>query len=364
MADSNYNTLYRLTFGASGTPIYIRGTAVDPTTNTTLKQIKILSSSTGIQIDGGIDHALIDSEITGSGSYGVYMPSGGNISITGTDISGRSIGDYFGSLSSANLNGNDVAATTDAFYFGDSSNLTINNNDLHEAQYGNYRYNGGHSLVTGNHLFNNQVGAYSNVSNTTYRGNTITSNGTGPLDHGIFDGTNWDTANVNVIQSNSRGVRPAARQTVSFNRIFENQIGIQPQGAATLKNNLMVGNATGVLTASVSNVSLVNNTIVNSSVTGVRLQQSSSNVSLRNYILSTHTGTGLYVATDSQQGFASDFTNHYSSGDAALIWWQKPFMDVFDWQVESDLDRHSIGKATPDPNRDAPNVIGAGCGYY
>jgi parallel beta-helix repeat protein len=61
----------------------------------------------------------------------------------------------------------------------DSSNLTINNNDLHEAQYGIYRYNGGNSLITGNRLFNNQVGAYSNVSNTTYRGNTITSNVTG-----------------------------------------------------------------------------------------------------------------------------------------------------------------------------------------
>ncbi|MFN9110935.1 MAG: right-handed parallel beta-helix repeat-containing protein, partial [Bacteroidota bacterium] len=282
MADSDYNTLYRLTFGASGTPIYIRGTAADPTTNTTLKQIKILASSTGIRIDGGVDHALIDSEISGAGSYGVYMPSGGSISITGTDISGRSIGGYFGSLASANLVGNDVSATTYGFFFTESSNLTVSNNDLHDAQYGIYRSSGGSMLVSGNRLFNNQVGAYSNVSNTTYRGNTITSNGTGLLGHGVFGGPDWDVANANVIQNNNIGVRPAAGQTVSFNRILNNQIGIQPEGSAALRNNLLVGNATGVLIGAVSSVSLVNNTIVTSSGTGVRLQQSSSNVSLRN----------------------------------------------------------------------------------
>ncbi|MFM8325963.1 MAG: NosD domain-containing protein, partial [Pirellulaceae bacterium] len=225
----------------------------------------------------------------------------------------------------------------------------MRNNDLHHAQYGIYRYNGGGMLVTGNRLFNNQVGAYSNVSNTTYRGNAITNNGTGLLGHGVFGGPDWDVANVNVIQSNAIGVQPAAGQIVSFNRILDNQIGIQPQGSATLRNNLLVGNATGILIGAVSNVALVNNTIVTQLGTGVRLQQSSSNVSLRNNILSTQTGTGLYVATDSQQGFSSDYNNHYSSNDATLIWWQKPFMDIFDWQVEADLDRHSLGKTTLAP---------------
>ncbi|MFN7806599.1 MAG: right-handed parallel beta-helix repeat-containing protein, partial [Planctomycetaceae bacterium] len=158
--------------------------------------------------------------------------------------------------------------------------------------------------------------------------------------------------------------RPAAGQVVEFNRILDNEVGIQPEGAATISHNLLSGNSTGVLIGGASQVSLVNNTIVTPSGTGIRLQQSASNVSLRNNILSTTSGTGLYVATDSQQGFTSDYNNHHTSGAATLIWWQKPFADLFDWQVEADLDRHSIGTTAPAPNRDAPGFMDAAAGNY
>ena len=49
------------------------------------------------------------------------------------------------------------------------------------------------------------------------------------------------------------------------------------------------------------------------------------------------------MATDSQQGFASDYNNLFTAGGATLVWWQKPFTDLFDWQVEADL-RHPLDR--------------------
>ncbi|MFN7806828.1 MAG: right-handed parallel beta-helix repeat-containing protein, partial [Planctomycetaceae bacterium] len=339
MADSDYNTLYRLTLGAADTSVWIHGTSADVTSNTTLRRLQVLSSSIGIRIEGGLDNAVVDSQITGTGNYGLYLPSGGGISVTGTTISGRSIGGYFDSLASGALAGNDISATTYALFFNYGTNLSVSNNDLHHAQYGLYRQHGEGMTVSGNRMFNNQTGAYSYYGTTTYLGNTVSDNVTGLAGWGTFGTTDWSAPNI--IRNNGVGVRPAAGQSVAFNRILDNQVGIEPLGSATIRNNLLAANTTGILIGGVSHVTVVNNTIVTPSGTGVRLQQSASNVSLRNNILSTTSGTGLYVATDSQQGFTSDYNNHHTSGAAPLIWWQKPFTDLFDWQVEGDLDRHS-----------------------
>ena len=119
-----------------------------------------------------------------------------------------------------------------------------------------------------------------------------------------------------------------------------------------------------MLVDNVNDVSIRNNTIYTSSGDGVRIHNSSSNVSLSNNIIWTASGFDIYVATDSQQGFASDYNNLYATGGATLVWWQKPFYDLFDWQVEADFDRHSIGYTSPAPTLDAPQFVNQAISDY
>jgi hypothetical protein len=127
MADSDFNTLYRLTFGGSGTSIDIHGTSVDPTTNTSLRQLRILSSSTGIRLNGGADHLVADTVIEGSGSYGIDISNAANVSLLRNTISGRSYGIYSSSITSMLVDSNNVSASSFALY--SSGSLTINNDD-------------------------------------------------------------------------------------------------------------------------------------------------------------------------------------------------------------------------------------------
>ena len=99
-----------------------------------------------------------------------------------------------------------------------------------------------------------------------------------------------------------------------------------------------------------------NNTIYSTAGDRVRIRNSSYNVTLQNNIIYCGGDYGIYVATDSQRGFASDYNNLYTSNASTLVWWQKPFDDLFDWQVEADFDRHSIGYTALDPTQDDPSV--------
>ncbi len=90
---------------------------------------------------------------------------------------------------------------------------------------------------------------------------------------------------------------------------------------------------------------------------GVRVQNSSGNVTLKNNIVWTENGYDIYVATNSQTGFASDYNNLFTSGGGKVVWFQKDFTDLFDWQVEADFDVHSIGYTVPHPTLDNPQFV-------
>jgi len=365
MADSDYNTLYLLTLGGTGTSLFIHETAVDVTSNTTLRRLRVLSSSTGIRISGGAGHLLADSVIEGSGSYGIDA-NPASLTLLRNTISGRSYGVLLSGSSGSLIEGNNIAATTYALYTSSVSNLSVVNNDLHHAQYGLMVWSGT-VLVSGNRLYNNNSGAYSYVASTVFRGNSVYANTIGLAGYGIFGGADWSATQVNLISNNTTGIRTESTtsgQTVAFNRLTGNQVAIEPGSATAIRNNILVDNATGILAKGITNLGVLNNTIVTASGTGIRLQQSTSNATLRNNILSTTSGTGLSVATDSQRGFSSDYNNHSTSASATLVWWQKPFWDLFDWQIEADFDRHSIGTTSLAPTRDAPQFVSAATGDY
>ncbi|MCY2962324.1 MAG: right-handed parallel beta-helix repeat-containing protein [Planctomycetota bacterium] len=365
MIDSDFNLLYRLQFGGSGTGVYLHGSSVDPTTDTDLRRLTFLSSSIAIQIDGG-DHNLIEnSVIFGSGNYGLYMPVGGQAIVRGNTISQRSYGVFLNQGFNATLENNDLSASNFAVYGvgvypnSASSSLDLTGNRIHGATFGVYR-DWGLTTATQNEFLGNQTGFYAALggANAALFGNSVHNNGTGLQGYGRFGGTDWSTGQANDVFSNGIGIHPADSQSVSFNRVRENVVGIQGENLGGIHHNILDGNTTaGILVSGAHDVSITNNTIHTTSGVGVKLQQSARNVSLRNNILSTDSGIGLYVATDSQQGFASDYNNHFAAGSGTPIWWEKPFGDVYDWQVEADLDLHSIGMTTLHPNLDNPLFV-------
>ena len=65
-----------------------------------------------------------------------------------------------------------------------------------------------------------------------------------------------------------------------------------------------------------SNVSIQSNTVYTPAGDGLRIQDGAASVSVTNNILWTDGGYDLYVTTDSQQGFVSDYNNLYTTDPA------------------------------------------------
>ncbi len=360
MADADFNTLYRLGFGGAGSGVYIHGTTVDESTNNVLRELDMNSASISVHIVGGSANIVEDSVIHGVGSYGIYMPSGGEVTLRRNSISERSFGVMSQNDFDLTLEDNDIVGVTYAVYAVGAyllpGNVTASHNRLHNSQYGLYHDWGTLVATQDNEIFANEVGVYAGIyASSLVSGNTINNNEIGIQGNGTFGGTSWASGQPNNIYGNGIGIQPFAGQTVAFNRIHNNAIGIKPESSVTIHHNLIYRNSnTGVLIDGTHAITLTSNTIYTLAGTGVKLQRSAYNVALRNNIVSTENGYGLYVSTDSQQGFVSDYNNLYSANGGVLVWWQKPFYDLFDWQIEADYDGHSIGYTSPAPTRDDP----------
>jgi len=87
---------------------------------------------------------------------------------------------------------------------------------------------------------------------------------------------------------------------------------------------------------------------------------SSSSISLRNNILWVDAGYDIYVASDSQVGFRSDYNTLMTSGTGTLASWaSRTFSDLADWRYEVGQDEHSLVSDPLFIDRDgADNVLG------
>ena len=341
--DADFNLFYDLGFtGYGGTGIYVHGNGVSPSVNNTFRANSFTGNLDGIRIDGGDSDLIVDNTIAGTGNVGIYLPSGGTATIRGNTISGRNY----------------------AVLVSGSPTVGIQNNSLSQSTYGVY-LDSGTNTVTGNNIFSNQLGVYARNSGNTIYGNMVHNNVTGIEGYGTFGGSDWSAPND--IYNNTTGIRAYGGNTVQFNRIHGNTVGILANyyGPVSIQHNLIYRNTgQGILVDNVNGVTITNNTIYTPSGDGVRIQNSCINVSLRNNILWVASGGGnssggydLYVTTNSQVGFSSDYNNLYSTGSGKLVWWQKDFVDLFDWQVEADYDDHSIGYTAPNPTLDDPQFV-------
>ena len=231
--------------------------------------------------------------------------------------------------------------------------------------------------VFNNDISGNYVGISSDGGAAIVYGNTIDGNVTGLQGSGTFGGTSWAAEQPNDIHDNTTGIQSYqyGGTTVQFNLVHGNIVGVEATGSNdTIQHDLIYGNTgQGILIDDGSNVAVTSNTIYTASGDGVRIEDGSSNVGLLNNIIWTNSGYDLYVATDSQVGFTSDYNNLYTTnpgdptttpGTAALVWWQKSFTDIFDWQVESGYDVHSIGYTALAPALDNPQFVDLAAADY
>ncbi len=246
----------------------------------------------------------------------------------------------------------------------DNTGIEIRNNTI--AGFTNYGvYAPANAALHDNQISGGGTGVFYNGTSNKVFANNIHHNQIGLSGDGLIGQADWTAVQSNDIHDNDIGIDAKAGTTVQFNRIRNNTIGIRAASNAIIHNNVLFGNtAQSILVSGGQNVSIVSNTIYAPAGDGVRIIGTSKNVSVQNNIVWAQGGYDLYVATDSQTGFASDYNNLFTSGAGKAVWYQKDFLDLFDWQVEADFDTHSIGFTTIAPTLDNPQFVNVATGDF
>ncbi|MCK4873492.1 MAG: right-handed parallel beta-helix repeat-containing protein, partial [Phycisphaerales bacterium] len=373
--DADFNLIYGLRFIGSGTGIYAYGDGVDDSTNNVFRSNYFDGRSTGIRINSGDSDLVEGNTFVNMGSYGVRLTGGGpNITVRDNDIAGATYGVYGVGASTltlgATVEGNTITGGTQGVYLTSyTTGCVVYDNAISGfASYGIYASH--EATIDANTVTGGDTGIFSQNAATTITGNTVSGAVTGIYNHaGVIGGTDWSAGQPNDIYGNSTGILlgySTYTATARYNLIHGNIVGIETSRNSDIHHNVIYRNTgDGIRVDNDYNVTITNNTIYTASGDGVVVRNSSYDVTLTNNIIWTEAGYDLYVATDSQRGFVSDYNNLYTTGTGKVVWWQKDFTDLFDWQVEADYDTHSIGYTAPAPGLDDPIFVNlAGDDYH
>lgn len=388
LSGSKQNLIYGLTFqgGGGNYAIYAHGNGTQNSTDNEFRANTFSNLYSAIRIDGGSNNLIRGNSISNIGFAGIYEPNGGsdtigtNVPTDQNTITNVQYGIYIQAgyqqalqstiqnnviIGQGNTTGYGIYVANAYNAYGNASvagNKVSQFSTGIEVQEGySYSTPPPHISVTnGNEVFNTTTGIYSSGSDNSIYGNLIHDNTTGIAGSGILGGTTWSPDQVNLIYNNNIGIDAGYGDTIQFNRIYANATGIQVsyQGNVNINHNLIYRNtAQGILDQGSSNVDLENNTIFAPLGNAVQVEASASSTTIHNNILWAEAGYDEYVATDSQQGFASDYNNLFTDGTGQIVHWQKDFNDLFDWQVEANFDNHSIGYTTLAPTLDNPLFV-------
>ncbi len=396
------NIIYGLTFSGNYRGIYAYSSSISqPASNNYIADDTFVNNTIGIEIDGGAGNTVRGNTITGSGYYGVYMPSGGGATIgeDGSDspiptdantIQGLTYAIYvsgsYSTTGAANVlvRGNTVSRTvpsgstpTPGTYgiIAQDGTITVLDNNVSGFDTGIYVANGLYYYyssqigVSDNDVGYNTIGVDSNfyfynyygTNTSSIFGNSIHDNATGLTGTGTLGGSDWSAGQANLIYNNVVGVNANTDDVVQFNRIFNNTTGVQVLGQSSVNiNHNLIYNSPGstalqgVLDSGSSDVTFEGNTFYAPVGDAIDIENSASNTTVHDNILWAQSGYDLNVANDSQVGFASDYNNLFTSGTGRIVHWQKDFTDLYDWQVEANYDNHSIGYTQLAPTLDNP----------
>ena len=350
LIDSDFNLIYGFVFGgaATGTGIHARGDGADESVSNIFRGNTFSGTSTGVQLDGGEANVLVGNTISGSGDFGVRMLLG----------------------ASGEIRGNDISERTDGIFLEGGSTALIEYNVISQADQGVFLDWDTDATVAGNEIYASNYGIRSVSDVTEAYGNEIHHNTTGIYGRGMFGGSDWSIGQPNDVHNNATGISANGGATVQFNFVHRNDIGVHVEGEGQVDHNVIYRNTTqsvlitGIFFNNPNGAAVTGNTIYAPLGNGVRVEDSSENTSLKNNIIWAESGYDISVATDSQVGFVSEYNNLFVSGGGRIAWWQKDFTDLFDWQVETGYDTHSIGYTSLEPTLDNPQFANLGGDDY
>ncbi len=356
LIDADFVTLAHLTLDRGQYGLW----AHDSSTNLALTNITVTNSTLdGFRVEGGSTGLLFDrltsdnsgrygmvlfsplqalrnSVASNSGLTGIYFDQPGNVSVERTEVFGN---DEYGIYI---INS---AGTTSVI--GDADLSQGDGNKVHDnARDGIYA--SGTVIVAGNHVYNHL--------------------GTNDIGIGVHNGAQ---AIRNAVHDNYLGIDSQSGGQITENRVYHNtttgiqarffsavawECHLQQRGRrvadlqlwGALINNLIYANVThGILAQAYFAIgtNVVNNTIYQPTGIGIRIDNGSRNVRLRNNIIWVLSGVGISVANDAQGGFASDYNLLYATGTGQIAEWQgigRPTLIA--WQNAGFTDGNSLSQ--------------------
>ncbi|HEY6563658.1 MAG TPA: right-handed parallel beta-helix repeat-containing protein, partial [Pirellulaceae bacterium] len=296
----------------------------------------------GISVSGPIDH-IFDSDVGFNQAAGLDLQNQDAVRLEGNRVhDNRGVGIY---LTSFGLpSGPQIVGNTDLSQ-GRGNRVYLNAGTGIDAN--------GNFLVAGNNVYGHR-----NTTSAGIRLNFGTSQNNVVWDNyaGIQGGAM--TMGNRVYQNATTGIQVfggPAKQNV----VYGNVIGLDVVSAAAISNNLVYANSqSGVYVRATT--TLANNTVVQPLGDAVRLGTQVSNVQLRNNILSTAAGYGIYVPNNSQSGFQSDYNLIRATANGQVGYWLgADRATLAAWQGATFLDANSVSQEPLFVDVDgADNILG------
>ena len=363
LIDADFNIIFKVTYGGSnhGYGVRLHSDGVDPSTNNLIRDSYFPGTSWAIWLQEGEDDRVLDNIVTDSGSYGVRVDDAIRPVVRDNAVSGRTDAVYVVDAVDPLVEANDLASGTRGVYIlGETAGALVQGNLVDGfTDRGILATSRTTSTLQGNTVLSSSIGIEAQTANAPILDNDVRGNVVGIKSYGVVGAADWASGLENVLEGNATGIWARSGSTVRFNRIQGGATAVHvPENNVDIHHNVIYRfTGQGIRLADGDHVTLHSNTIYTPSGNGVRLENFSSHVGLRNNVIWTEDGFDISVATDSQIGFASDYNNLFTTGAGQVVWWQKPFADLFDWQVEADYDNHSIGYTAPAPSLDDPRFV-------
>ena len=185
-------------------------------------------------------------------------------------------------------------------------------------------------LVTGNTIYGHSGsgdnGIYVGLGNTTISQNTIHDNYNG-IEAYYYNAAPLIEKN-RVFHNSNRGILASRNSIVRDNVVYANAVGIEGNSgthtfSGEISNNLVYANTNhGIWVVRGSGAEVVNNTVYQQVGDAVRVTSGSSDTNVRNNILWVEAGYAIYVASDSQVGFQSDYNDLFATETGSVGYWQ------------------------------------------
>ena len=375
--DSDNNLFDRSTFAGTGDGVQILGDSSDDAAGNLIARSDFQNAATAVAIHSFAANTLEGNTFTESGTLGVHLAANTPAILVGNDISDRATGILWESRV-ARVWDNDIHAGTVGIEtvggvvgpdnprpYGTPGGLTPNRVFANATGVLVPDKSAG-AVVRHTEIYSNLLGVEAGGDQTQLVANDIHHNTVGVRSSRVVGPGNWEINLSNLIHHNDVGVEALPGAEVRFNRIFANDVGVQVVGTSNVHHNLIYRNTgSGLLLSGASDVEIVNNTVYVPSGSGIRLEGPIADVLIRNNIVSTAAGFGLYVEAESQFGYSSDYNNLHATGGGGVAFQGKGFADLYDWQVEAESDLHSLGTTVLAPTLDDPRFANlAGDDYH